>query len=780
MNVDNAFIWNIFLEYIIKIIVLGIIVGLIVELIIKMIEFRKVKEKYFEFYKKLDDISPSDFNIAEYKNYYYHSKENDLIIEALNKGSNVIITGKPKAGKTRAAYESLIKLNTFKIIKFWPSRQIDLEDIPNWLLKDKILIKSKIVVFIDDLDKYVDKLDINHLLKKLDLNTKEFQIVATCRTGTEYNYVKREFNESIRNFKVIELRDIDKVIAKDLSAKYGLNYEDYDGTIGSIFLGLEDMYNRYDGLSDEYHVLFRIIKLFSDANTFIIDKNILNEVYLKKIGKELIPRISFDTMIENLEENSLIIQKKGTVQIAHDCYLDFANYNASTNDLLWLREILIEKNYIDGLFDIAVTFNNNNLYEDSLICINAILRTTEDYFALNNRGIILQSLERLEESLESFNMAIKLDPHLEIAYKGKCDTLRFMGKFKEGIKCCDKSLEINPEYYKGHISKGNILADLKKFDDALACFDRAIKIDPKNTGAFYNKGVTLMELKRLDDALACFNDALKIDPHDFDSLAAKGQTLMDLGKPDEALCCFNESLKVNFKGKDNDEMALNNKAVALNILNRKKEGMEYLNKVLKINPNNEKALMSRAMELYENGEYNKSIIDYNRLIRINPNNKKALINKGVVLAEMGKYEEAIINYDKVLEMNQSDKSVLFNKGNSLFYLNKYDDALECFKNILKLNPTKKPTKNQVLKNMNSVLTNLGNQCITSEKYDEALDYCNKILENDSKNINAWFMKGFALWALGHTEDALNSLDETLKINPTFEPALEFKKSILEI
>lgn len=780
MNVDNAFIWNIFIEYVIKIIVFGIIVGLIVELIVMMIGSRKVKEKYFEFYKKLDDISPSDFNIAEYKNYYYHSKENDSIIEALNKGSNVIITGKPKAGKTRAAYESLIKLNTFKIIKFWPSKQIDLEEIPNWLLKDKTIIKGKIVVFIDDLDKYIDKLDINHLLKKLELNTKEFRIVATCRTGSEYNYVKREFNESIRNFKVIKLKDIDKIIAKDLSVKYGLNYEDYDGTIGSIFLGLEAMYNRYDGLSDEYHVLFRIIKLFNDANTFIIDKNMLNEVYLKKIGNELIPRISFDTMIGNLEENSLIVQKKGTVQIAHDCYLDFADYNASTNDLLWLREIFIEKNYINGLFDIGLVFNNKNLYEDSLICVNAILRTTESYFALNNKGIILQSLERLEESLEAFDMAIKLDPHLENAYKGKCDTLRFMGKFKEGIKCCNKSLEINPDYYKGHISKGNILADLKKNDDALACFDRAIEIDPKNTGAFYNKGVTLIELKRLEDALVCFDDALKIDPQDFDSLVAKGQTLMDLGKPDDALCCFNKSLKVNFKGKGKDEMVLNKKAIALNILNRKREGMEYLNKVLKINPNNEQALMNRAVELYENGEYDKSIMDFNRVIRINPNNNEALINKGVLLAAMGKYKEAIINYDKILEMNPYDKAVLFNKANSLFYLNKYDEALECFKNILKLNPTKKPTKNQVLINMNAVINNLANQCITSGKYDKTLDYCNKILENDSKHINAWFMKSFALWALGHDEDALISLDETLKINPTFEQALELKKSILEI
>lgn len=541
------------------------IAGIIIE---RLYKIQKVKEKYFEVYKNLDDISPPDFNIAEYREYYYKRKENDLILKELNKGNNIIITGKPKSGKTRAAYESLMRLKGFKIIKFWSNRPIELEEIPNRVLYNKIIFKSKIIVFIDDLDKYIDKLNIDHLIKKLDLNTKEYLIIATCRTGIEYKNIKEEFNENIKDFNEISLEDISDNIAKNLSLDQKLNLEDFDGTIGSLFLGLEDMKTRYEGLSDEYHVLFRIIKLFNDANTFIIDKNVLKKVYLEKIKGELFPSISFDGLIKNLEENSLIVQKKEHIRSAHDCYLNFAEYNANINDLKWLREILIQINDLQGLFDLGGSFYHKKLYEDSLICYNIILLTTVEYSTINNKGINLYNLRRLDEALDCFNKAIRMYPNIETAYNGKGDVLKKMGKLEEALKCYNKSLEINPQYYIGLINKGSILSDLGKFDESLNCFEDAIAIDSKNNVAFYNKGVTLMDINELNEALECLDKSLELFPEDFDSLIAKGQILMDMNRNDEALESIN--IIMNSKTEIEDEKTFYNVAQALSVLNKRK------------------------------------------------------------------------------------------------------------------------------------------------------------------------------------------------------------------
>lgn len=778
MDIDYASIWNFFLEYIVKIIILGIVVGVIGGLIVQKLGWG-IKEKYFEFCKKIDDISPSDFGITEYRDFYYQQKEDDLIFEALNSHENIIITGKPKAGKTRAAYESLKKLDGFKVIKFWSNKPINLEEIPNWILKNKIVRKSKIIIFIDDLDKYIDKLDINQLTKKLNLTTKEFIIVATCRAGIEFNHVKKEFNESIRDFNEIKLEDIDNIVAKDLSEEYSLNYEDYDGTIGSLFLGIEDMKNRYHELSDEYHVLFQIIKLFNDANTFFIDKKVLKKVYIKKIEGDIFPTISFDSLIKNLEENSLIARKKENIKISHDCYLDFAEYNTSIDDFLWLRELLIEINYIEGLFNLGGAFFYKKLYDDTLICYNAALMTTEDYLLLNNKGIVLNLLNNYDDALKCFDKAINLNPDLERAYKGKGDVLRYMGRLEEAIKCYDKSLDVNSEYYLGFISKGNILADLKKFDKAINCFDKAIKIDPGNIAAFYNKGATLVEMKKLDDALTCFNDALKIDPNDFDSLLAKGKILMEKGEYNYAKTCFNETFQIDSEnGLEEDEKDLYNKARALSFLNNQDEAIDYFNKIFDTNPNNEAVLMSRGNTLMKMEKYDDAINDYNKLIRNNPNNEEALLNRGVSLAALKKYDDAIVDYNKILELNPYNKKALFNKANSLFNKDQLDDALKCYKNVLKLNPIKNPDKNQVLSNINSALINKG-ASYSDDDLDKALKCFNEVLENDSENKSAWYNKANTLMKMNQKPEAIECYNQVLRLDPYFCGAYYYKGRLLE-
>lgn len=133
--------------------------------------------------KYIKKCNHKDFNIAEYNEAYYLRDENFLILEALNNGKNILITGKPKSGKTRAAYESLKTLNGFKVIKFYSNKPVELEEIPDRVFKSHILFKQKLVIFIDDLNKYSEKLDFGHLIKLLESTTKYFLIVATCRSG---------------------------------------------------------------------------------------------------------------------------------------------------------------------------------------------------------------------------------------------------------------------------------------------------------------------------------------------------------------------------------------------------------------------------------------------------------------------------------------------------------------------------------------------------------------------------------------------------------------------
>lgn len=769
---DYLSILNSFLQYfttpviigVVGTLILGIIGSLGAEGILKLVD-RKVEKRYFEIYKKMKKCSPKDFNIAEYNEAYYLREENFLILEALNNSKNILITGKPKSGKTRAAYESLRTFNGFKIIKFYSNKPVELEEIPDRVFKSHILFKQKLIIFIDDLNKYSEKLDLNRLIKKLELITKDFIIVATCRSGVEYESIRNEFSSSLKDFEEIKIEDIDVILGKNLSSIYNLNFSDFDGTIGSLFLGIEDMKNRYDELSDEYHVLFRLIRLSNDAETFLIDKNILKKIYIEKIKGEIFPANTFETLIEKLEKNSLISKTRDLIGVAHDSYLDFA-LETEIDDLLWLKQVLTEINCKWELYNLGNAFYRNNLFEEALGCFQVALDIKEEHIILNNMGYTLLSLKRYEEALGIFERVINLNSTFLPSFTGKFNVLKKLGKFNECVEYIDKALDINPEYYHGLVAKGDCLAEFdKNFDEALIYYDKAIKINSNHFGAFYNKGATLLKMGRLDDALDCTERCLEIDFQDFDSLKAKGKILVDLNRLDEALDCFDGTINKSKELNHGIEASIFHKGVFLLYLDKNESAINCFNEVLKINPYNEEALTLKSQALVKIGKENEAITIYDEILDISSNNRKILFNKGNAFLRLEQYEMAIVCYKQALSSDPIDdldelriiwnlNSALISKGVSLQEQDNHEEALNYFNLVLDT----EPGSIHVLNVIALSLETLG-------RIDELLETCDKILEIDSNHIVANYHKGFSLIKSGEYKDALNYFENCLKTNP---------------
>jgi hypothetical protein len=195
-----------------------------------------IKEKFFEFYEKSENLKHEDFNIAKYREEYEKFEELNIIPNLLDEKKNFIITGRASSGKTRSVYEYLKVLKRFKIIKFYSDRIIKIEEIP-----DKFF-KGKPIIFLDDLDEYVNKLNLNQLIKKLDLNSDGYIIVATCITGNNYDKAEEEFGHLKNIFVDIKIENEQLGLALKISNQLeDINFSDFDGTVGSMFLKLERM-----------------------------------------------------------------------------------------------------------------------------------------------------------------------------------------------------------------------------------------------------------------------------------------------------------------------------------------------------------------------------------------------------------------------------------------------------------------------------------------------------------------------------------------------------------
>lgn len=136
--------------------------------------------------------------------------------------------------------------------------------------------------------------------------------------------------------------------------------------------------------------------------------------------------------------------------------------------------------------------------EEGLTCIDKAIKIAEEYkisesdpqyFSSlhDNRGYILNELQRYEEALECFDKTLELNPDYASAWHNKGYTLHKLGRLSEAIECYKKRLELAPSNRYIWNKTGFILNDLQKYEEALEYFNRALELNPKYVSAWHNK-----------------------------------------------------------------------------------------------------------------------------------------------------------------------------------------------------------------------------------------------------------------------------------------------------
>jgi len=119
--------------------------------------------------------------------------------------------------------------------------------------------------------------------------------------------------------------------------------------------------------------------------------------------------------------------------------------------------------------------------------------------------------EDFSESIQFYDLILKIDPKNISALIDKGTTLQILGRIKLAIQYFDKALNISPDNVDALINKGSALHSSEKYLDAVACYDIALKIDKKCSMALAYKGLSLGELGNLSEAIDYFKKALSID-----------------------------------------------------------------------------------------------------------------------------------------------------------------------------------------------------------------------------------------------------------------------------
>jgi len=130
---------------------------------------------------------------------------------------------------------------------------------------------------------------------------------------------------------------------------------------------------------------------------------------------------------------------------------------------------------------------------------------------LFKKGINLMADEKLEDAIEMFQQALRIDPN-------SVDTLMKLGyarfhleDYNGSLKVYDKIFDIditNPEAWN---LKALVHYEQKKYAQALDAVEKAIESDPTYQAAWYNKACFLSLLNQVPDALEALKRSIEID-----------------------------------------------------------------------------------------------------------------------------------------------------------------------------------------------------------------------------------------------------------------------------
>jgi len=150
--------------------------------------------------------------------------------------------------------------------------------------------------------------------------------------------------------------------------------------------------------------------------------------------------------------------------------------------------------------------------------------------------------------------------------------------------------------------------------------------------------------------------------------------------------------------------------------------------------------LSKAKELYEKGNYKKSIEILNNLLKKDSSLKSQIYNlRGINNYHLGKYKEALEDFHKSL-------------FNAQFLLN----------TIIELN------KKEDIKELNQFITNVHfNRTLVYQELgllDSTLIDLNYVIENDKNNKFAYFNKGFVYYQMGNKDSAIEYFSKVLLLD----------------
>ena len=162
-------------------------------------------------------------------------------------------------------------------------------------------------------------------------------------------------------------------------------------------------------------------------------------------------------------------------------------------------------------------------------------------------GKNLVKQQRYQSAIDSFDLAIKIQPDAAEAWLQKGYCLWHLDLFDRAIDCYQKVIEIDEANEYAYLGIGLNLYSLEQDREAIFYLEKLTKLDPKHVDAYYYLGLAHKRSQNIVLADEALNTALALSPKRLDLLHAKATLMYDLENYEAAILTYQKIVEIDPK-----------------------------------------------------------------------------------------------------------------------------------------------------------------------------------------------------------------------------------------
>jgi tetratricopeptide (TPR) repeat protein len=171
----------------------------------------------------------------------------------------------------------------------------------------------------------------------------------------------------------------------------------------------------------------------------------------------------------------------------------------------------------EALYGIGSVHLNRNRNADARDAFERAVKLQANYpdtlpDAWNNLGVIATREGRVDDSVQCFQNALRVNPHHLLSLDNLGNAYRLQKRWDDARRVLERALEVAPQDPEANYSLGMVFAQTDDTAKAYDYLQRALKARPVYPEALNNLGVLYLVTQRRDDAVESFERCIRVAP----------------------------------------------------------------------------------------------------------------------------------------------------------------------------------------------------------------------------------------------------------------------------